>query len=327
MPDYNLNPLFAGIAQGFKATEDAAEEYKSRAREFKALQEFADATGMADKDRTTTMDLESLRGFVRGAEAKRANAEREQAMALRQQAAKLSQDQFAEQLRGNRVREDLDWRRLMSAEGQRSVDNVRALDADRRAEADFALRQRTGTFTLGQAEQEAAALTGFARDFSGYAGEDFAPTQGRGMLLPMTDLQRRDLALQRNPGAFASDRFDTNATALMRFAPKPADGWGLKPGQPVPLPGGGLGFATTPNSIQGPPKVEAARFAQPELSKDGKFYRSGPDDNWHPVSQGNPLLEAILAQGGLRPGSLPVMPAAAAPKPTLKFNPKTGFVD
>ena len=217
-------------------------------------------------------------------------------------------------------------RTLLGAYNQ-AQDNTRA-DRQLALSEEAAAAQRAELERRRRAEAEnVSALTGFARDFSGYAGEDFAPGAGRGMLQPMSDADRLKAALMRNPSAAAAPQFDNTLTALQRFAPKPSDGWGLKPGQPVPLPGGGLGFATTPNSIQGPPKVEAARFAQPELSKDGKFYRSGPDDNWHPVSQGNPLLEAILAQGGLRPGSLPVMPAAAAPKPTLKFNPKTGFVD
>lgn len=42
------------------------EEQKKRAREFKALQEYADVRGMIPKDASTTMDLDSLRGHVEG---------------------------------------------------------------------------------------------------------------------------------------------------------------------------------------------------------------------------------------------------------------------
>ncbi len=64
--------------------------------------------------------------------------------------------QFEESLRGNRVREDMDWRRFHADAGQRVVENVRALDADRRAEANFLLNQQTGQFNLGQAQTRAA---------------------------------------------------------------------------------------------------------------------------------------------------------------------------
>lgn len=142
------NALAGGFERLAEQRDREREEQKTRAREFKALQEFADATGIAPKDQTTTMDLESLRGFVRGAEGKRAIEEQ-------RRRAKLEADRFAEELRSNRVREDLAWLNRMDAAGQRVFDNVRAMDTDRRAEAESALRMRVGEFNLGQAQQAA----------------------------------------------------------------------------------------------------------------------------------------------------------------------------
>ncbi len=142
------NALAGGFERLAEQREREREEQKTRAREFKALQEFADATGIAPKDQTTTMDLESLRGFVRGAEGKRAIEEQ-------QRRAKLESDRLAEELRSNRVREDLAWLNRMDTAGQRVFDNVRAMDADRRAEAEAALRMRAGEFNLGQAQRAA----------------------------------------------------------------------------------------------------------------------------------------------------------------------------
>ena len=156
MPDYNPNPLFAGIAQGFKGAEDAAEEYKTRAREFKALQEFADATGIADKDRTTTMDLDSLRGFVRAGEARRVEAERQRATQHQDALLKLQQDQFAETRRMHGEQEhrsDLD---RLDRRYQQVVEQGRNREADRRAEGDFALRQSAGSLALSEAQKAAA---------------------------------------------------------------------------------------------------------------------------------------------------------------------------
>ena len=72
--------IFAGLA----SYAAAQEEQKTRAREFKALQEFADATGIADKNQTTVLDLESLKGLVRGAEGKRAMDEQRRKATLEQ---------------------------------------------------------------------------------------------------------------------------------------------------------------------------------------------------------------------------------------------------
>jgi hypothetical protein len=56
-----------GFAKGLEKKQD---EDKNRAREFKALQEYADVTGIAGKDKTTTMDLDGLQGLVKGTVAR-----------------------------------------------------------------------------------------------------------------------------------------------------------------------------------------------------------------------------------------------------------------
>jgi hypothetical protein len=257
-------------------------------------------------------------------------------LAKREQEAQRTRAEQWHLLAEQRAQEGLELQRqnLGLAKGQAGVQAMTALanlynqvKDNARADAYLWLAQKAQGFTLKRQEDEAArkakedaALAGFGRDFSRYAGEDFVPDSGVGMLRPMTSEQRRDAALGRNPGAFASDRFDTNAAALMRFALKPSDGWGLRPGQGVPLPDGSTGIATTPNSLQVPPKAEAAIFAKPEYSPDGKMYRSSPTDKWHPVREMDPLTAAILARSGLIPGG---KAAPAAPAYDFEFDPKT----
>lgn len=321
--DQKMQALAAQMGR-FQDFEKASnEDDRSPAGQF--IKTFANWDNLSlAKKKAALVDAEL---FVNKREAEQRRAEDQQWRMLGEQRAQEQLGLQREQLGLERGRTGMEAMRTLLGAYNQAQDNARG-DRQLRLSEEAAAAQRAELERRRRAEAEnVSALTGFARDFSGYAGEDFAPGAGRGMLQPMSDADRLKAALMRNPSAAAAPQFDNTLTALQRFAPKPSDGWGLKPGQAVPLPGGGLGFATTPNSIQGPPKIEAARFAQPELSKDGKFYRSGPDDNWHPISQGNPLIEAILTQGGLRPGSLPAMPAAGAPKPTLKFNPKTGFVD
>lgn len=61
-----------GLAQGLAAMtahqDRLDEEAKNRTRQFKSLQEYADATGIADKSKTTPMSLEELSGFVKATE-------------------------------------------------------------------------------------------------------------------------------------------------------------------------------------------------------------------------------------------------------------------
>lgn len=61
------------LADRLAAVQD---EKKQRARLFKSLQEYAEVTGLATKDETAVMDLESLQGRVEGTIAKRHEEDR-----------------------------------------------------------------------------------------------------------------------------------------------------------------------------------------------------------------------------------------------------------
>lgn len=104
------NALAGGLQQFAERRERQLEEQKTRSREFKALQEFADATGIAPKDQTTTMDLDSLRGFVRASETKRAQAEQDQRMEM----ARRADQRAAEQLGVSRQGMALEAMRTLS---------------------------------------------------------------------------------------------------------------------------------------------------------------------------------------------------------------------
>jgi len=97
--------------------------------------------------------------FVNKREAEQRRAEDQQWRMLGEQRAQeqlgLQRARFGEEQRSNRVREDLAWLNRMDTAGQRVFDNVRAMDADRRAEAESALRMRAGEFNLRQAQQAA----------------------------------------------------------------------------------------------------------------------------------------------------------------------------
>ena len=71
---YQGATLGAGLAEMgshiYGAQKAQNEEAKTRAREFKSLQEYADAAGIVPKLESTPMDLERLRGLVQGYHAK-----------------------------------------------------------------------------------------------------------------------------------------------------------------------------------------------------------------------------------------------------------------
>lgn len=104
--------IAAGISRGVDSLSDAIarhqDETKNRAREYKALQEYADVMGYAPKDATTTMNLDNLRGLVRGEEAKQVVSERkqrqdllaQQLLALKSNATRQEQQDQAMQMFG-----------------------------------------------------------------------------------------------------------------------------------------------------------------------------------------------------------------------------------
>jgi len=173
------NAITKGIEQWQKNREERDfldEQYKSRVA---ALSQFSDFEKTANEDDTSpagrliksmsNWDNKSLSAkkaalmdadlLINKSEQAQRRAEDNQRWLLDKQRAeelvKLQQRTMDETQRANRVREDMDWRRLMGAEGQRVFNNVRALDADRRAQDAFDLNQQLGQFNLGQAQTKA----------------------------------------------------------------------------------------------------------------------------------------------------------------------------
>jgi len=210
MSDYDTSSLGRGIFAGLSSYADAVDEQKTRAREFKALQEFADATGIAGKDQTTVMDLESLKGFVRGAESKRAIAEQ-------QRKAQMDQAQFAEQQKQHQIINDRNRTLDMQNAGQRSFENDRQLGADQRAEGEFGLRKDIHTDTLArfaaadaEKKQAQAAVGGFLKDFNRLSGDP--QFNGTGMQRPVGQFEAYRSALGLNPGALSPQMIDNLGT-------------------------------------------------------------------------------------------------------------------
>jgi hypothetical protein len=77
-----IDKLGAGLAKGL-------EKQKDDAKMFKSLQEYADSAGIATKDQTTPMDLDSLKGLVEGTIAKQHNKEALQRLQMNDQLQKL----------------------------------------------------------------------------------------------------------------------------------------------------------------------------------------------------------------------------------------------
>jgi len=70
--------LGAGIASFGRSMGEGIQKYKQRRQEYKGLQQYADATGIAPKEVSDTMSLEELKGHVGAEEYKRFNMQREQ---------------------------------------------------------------------------------------------------------------------------------------------------------------------------------------------------------------------------------------------------------
>jgi hypothetical protein len=63
---YLYQGLTGGANKFLSALEKRQEEEKNNAKEYKALQQMAESMGIMNKDQTTVMDLDSLRGAVQG---------------------------------------------------------------------------------------------------------------------------------------------------------------------------------------------------------------------------------------------------------------------
>lgn len=202
MPDYQPGLAYQGIAQGLEAFGAAQEEQKTRAREFKALQEFADATGIAGKDQTTVMDLDTLKGFVRGAEGKRAMQEQQRKAQQEQAQFEETQKQHAAQ-RGQWASDTL-FRGLSAYQDSRRLglsERGTALAEQTHADvlAQRALQQR-------EAEAQRGAVGGLVRDFNRFAeGPQF---NGTGMARPMGQFEAYRQALGQNPRAITPQMVD-----------------------------------------------------------------------------------------------------------------------
>jgi len=171
------NAIFAGLA----SYAAAQEEQKTRAREFKSLLEFADATGIASKDQLIDKDLDTVRGIVRGGEAKRAQQEQ-------QRKAQMEQAQFEElkKYRQSELSRNLGndaWRMMGDVVGWQ-----RGADAERRAEGDFALRQRQDADARAareSAQREKQAVDKDVAGFWNYVAPRVTAPAGMGPTVPL----------------------------------------------------------------------------------------------------------------------------------------------
>jgi len=84
--------MHRGIDRLFEGLEKRKEEEKLKAKKFKALVAYADASGLLSKDQAEVMDVDSLDGFVKGKMAK-SEMERENAKAQLEQFAKMQKMQ------------------------------------------------------------------------------------------------------------------------------------------------------------------------------------------------------------------------------------------
>jgi len=212
MPDYNPGLLYQGLSQGLSAFADAQEEQKTRAREFKALQEFADATGIAGKDQTTVMDLESLKGFVRGAESKRAIQEQ-------QRKAQMEQAQF-ENLQKHQADMLGVSRQGMALEGMRTLGSLFNQDRDNtRADERLGMDRQTNAATLARFATADAERKAIDRDSAGawqhIARYSTAPG-GTGPVLPMG--QTVPEALAQFPLARKDNNLDNMLGVLGKYS-------------------------------------------------------------------------------------------------------------
>jgi hypothetical protein len=206
MPDYDTSSLGRGVFAGLDAYATAVDEQKTRAREFKALQEFADATGIAGKDQTTVLDLESLKGLVRGGEAKRAQQEQQRKAQMEQAQFDNLQKHQADMLGVSRQGMALEGMRTLGGLFNQSRDNARA-------DAHLSLAERGYTdqqARYGRQDQQAGAqqqaVGGFVRDFNQFAeGPQF---NGTGMQRPMGQFEAYRRALGANPRAVTPQMMD-----------------------------------------------------------------------------------------------------------------------
>jgi hypothetical protein len=230
MPDYNPGLLFQGLNQGLAAFADAQDEQKTRAREFKALQEFADATGIMSKDQSITADLETLRGQVKAGVYKKDQAEA-------QRKAQMEMAQFAAQQKQQAADNDYRFTQAANAELDRIGQRMRNLDADRRADKRLSMDETAYADTvgrLGRAEAERGADRNAYRSML-----QFAQPMQPGEEGPMPSMQfNAARAMQQTGGNIPPE----DIAALEKMG---------RPGyypSIVPLPGGGSALMTSPNS-------------------------------------------------------------------------------
>jgi len=233
------NAITKGIEQWQKNREERDfldEQYKSRVA---ALSQFSDFEKTANEDDTSPAGrlIKSMSNWDnKSLSAKKAALMDADLLINKSEQAQRRAEDSLRWLRGEeRAQQALDlqqkqlgvsqghlglaaWQALLGGLNQWRDDarQRERLDMEKQAQADRVLRLDAAA--KAKAEQD-AALAGFAGRFSALAGEDFSPTEGRGMLLPMTGEQRVRSALKAFPQAAVNPQFDNTLTALQRFAP------------------------------------------------------------------------------------------------------------
>lgn len=172
--------LAGGLDRWSEMLDRQTEEDKNRAREFKSLQEYADVTGIAPKERTTVMDLETLRGMVQ---------------------ARVYQDQRAKE------RASLDYQNAMALNLQAQTDAAQAANRSSQAMSDFA---------RAYANAGAPTLTGL-RDYLANPA-DMTNLPGMLQFPQLSELAKVRAGLAAAPEAAANPNFDNMLVGLSRLA-------------------------------------------------------------------------------------------------------------
>ena len=342
MPDYDTSSLGRGVFAGLNAFAEAKDEQKTRAREFKALQEFADATGIAAKDQTTVLDLESLKGLVRGGEAKRAQQEQQRKAQMEQaQFDALQKHRQTELSRG--LGNDA-WRMFADVAGMNrnaktdarldrnltlDEDRARRIEADRKAQQD-----REGRFfdKVGEAYRLNESMPGAALPVDAQRLATFA-AETRGVT-PQGLIQLQEFADKRNDpdSRFRAETERLNAmnyrAQVENSSPwsKAISGWAKPATQARPIEGmpgymdfGGKPYPIKPDSAAGPdPQLAGALAELLEMKKRGvkeaKLGEGGKVHEGGMMTFGEQPIDEVIARvraqlGGT--GAAVASPAAA----------------
>lgn len=347
--DYDTHSLGAGISRAMESFAQAQEETKNRAREFKALQEYADATGYADKNTTTTMDLDALKGLVRGSEAKRIQSEHEERLGFERRRVNLAElartdaeNQWAAGAPGRKAMVDYHNQLTQSSKAAEQSRMAGLAEQGRRQGREAAFNQELAGQTAGPgmralADYANGDMLGGARPdlgaLGGMNGQGFReqPITSQGVLgaavrhgqalNPQVDNLMAVLAREQAAKGGAATSFEpTLATRKVT----------LEDGRVIEIPFGTTshgGAHWMPDVVR--PRTDALSNEPPPdpvISPDGKLIWDAKNRTWKQLrrTQADELRDLLNPPAG---GGATNRPPAAAKAPDFKFNPKTGKLE